>query len=90
MNLVGEGLATIVVTGTVAAMVIATAVWKRSWPLWLLGYVLLLVTVWVAFTVRTPGRPPSRTAIAAAGSTAWHVPSRRIEVVVASPSTPHS
>jgi len=84
-----EGLAAIALTGTVAAAVIATSVWRRSWPLWLLGYVMMLVTAWVALTFRAAPAAPSAV-IPAPESAASPDASRPIDVVAASMSTRHS
>ena len=40
----------------VAAAVIVIAATKRSWPLWLLGFALLIVAIWVASFFRDPER----------------------------------
>jgi len=81
MSLAREGLAAIALAGTVAAAVIATSVWRRSWPLWLLGYVMILVTAWIALAVSvTP----------AAGSAATRVASRPIDVIASPMSIPLS
>jgi len=88
MSDVRDGLAALALTGTVAAAVIATSVWRRSWPLWLLGYVLMLVTAWVAVTFRAPPGMRTVTAAPAVGSAAWPVAARRIDVVSSSMPTP--
>jgi phosphatidylserine decarboxylase len=56
MNFAREGLAFIVGSALLAALVILVAVTKRSWPLWLLGFALLVVAIWVASFFRDPER----------------------------------
>jgi phosphatidylserine decarboxylase len=60
MNFAREGLMFIVGSALIAAAVILVAVTKRSWPLWLLGFALLVVAVWVASFFRDPERPGAR------------------------------
>src|SRR6185436_18278925 len=40
--------------------VILVAVTKRSWPIWLLGFALLIVAIWVTSFFRDPERPGRR------------------------------
>ena len=60
MNFAREGLVFIVGSALVAAAVILVAVTKRSWPLWLLGFALLVIAIWVASFFRDPERPGER------------------------------
>lgn len=60
MNFAREGLALIVGSVVIAVAVILVAVTKRSWPLWLLGFALLVVAIWVASFFRDPERPGER------------------------------
>lgn len=60
MNFAREGLVFIVGSALVAAAVILVAVTKRSWPMWLLGFALLVVSIWVASFFRDPERPGPR------------------------------
>src|SRR4051812_44565183 len=56
MNFAREGLAFIVGSAVLAAAVILVAVTRRSWPIWVLGFVLLIVAIWVASFFRDPER----------------------------------
>jgi phosphatidylserine decarboxylase len=60
MNFAREGLMFIVGSALIAAAVILVAVTKRSWPIWLLGFALLVVAIWVASFFRDPERPGAR------------------------------
>jgi len=60
MNFAREGLVFIVGSALIAVAVIIVAVTKRSWPLWLLGFALLIVAIWVASFFRDPERPGAR------------------------------
>lgn len=60
MNFAREGLVFIVGSALIAAAVILVAVTKRSWPIWLLGFALLVVAIWVASFFRDPERPVTR------------------------------
>jgi phosphatidylserine decarboxylase len=60
MNFAREGLAYIVASALIAAAVILVAVTKRSWPIWLLGFVVLVIAIWVASFFRDPERPGER------------------------------
>jgi phosphatidylserine decarboxylase len=60
MNFAREGLVLIVGSVLLAAAVILVAVTKRSWPIWLLGFALLVVAIWVASFFRDPERPGER------------------------------
>jgi phosphatidylserine decarboxylase len=60
MNFAREGLVYIIGSVLIAAAVILVAVTKRSWPLWLLGFVMLVVAIWVASFFRDPDRSGNR------------------------------
>ena len=60
MNFAREGLVFIVGSAVLAAAVILVAVTKRSWPIWLLGFALLVIAIWVASFFRDPERPGAR------------------------------
>jgi hypothetical protein len=54
MNFAREGLAFIVIAALIAAAAYAAALTRRSWPLWLLAFVVTLVALWVAYFFRDP------------------------------------
>src|SRR5215203_5858100 len=56
MNFAREGWTFIIGSFLIAAAVIITAATRRSWPLWLLGFALLVVAIWVASFFRDPER----------------------------------
>ncbi len=60
MNFAREGLVFIVGSALIAAAVILVAVTRRSWPIWLFGFVLLVVAIWVASFFRDPERSGAR------------------------------
>lgn len=60
MNFAREGFAFIVVAALLAAGVFAVALNRRSWPLWLLALVLVLIALWVAYFFRDPERTGDR------------------------------
>jgi phosphatidylserine decarboxylase len=60
MNFAREGTTLIVGSVLLAAAVILVAATRRSWPLWLLGFALLVVALWVASFFRDPERPGDR------------------------------
>jgi phosphatidylserine decarboxylase len=55
-----EGLLFIVIAALIAAGGYALALNRRSWPLWLLAFVLTLLAIWVAYFFRDPERPGER------------------------------
>jgi phosphatidylserine decarboxylase len=55
-----EGLLFIAVAALVAAGAYAVALNRRSWPLWLLAFLLTLVALWVAYFFRDPERSGER------------------------------
>ena len=60
MNFAREGLLFIVVAALVAAGTYAVALNRRSWPVWLLAFVLTIVALWVAYFFRDPERTGAR------------------------------
>ena len=56
MSVAREGIPFIGIAAALAAGALALAVMKRSWPLWLLAFLLLVVAVWVAYFFRDPER----------------------------------
>ena len=56
MNFAREGWPFIIGSFLIAASVIFIAATRRSWPLWLLGFALLIVAIWVASFFRDPER----------------------------------
>jgi len=55
-----EGLVFIAIAALVAAGTFALALNRRSWPLWLLAFVLTLLALWVAYFFRDPERSGPR------------------------------
>jgi hypothetical protein len=51
-----EGLVYIAVVALIAAGTYALALNRRSWPLWLLAFLLTLAALWVAYLFRVPAR----------------------------------
>ena len=60
MNFAREGLVFIVIAALIAAGGYALALNRRSWPLWLLAFVLTLLALWVAYFFRDPERTGER------------------------------
>jgi phosphatidylserine decarboxylase len=60
MNFAREGTPFIIGSALIAAAVIITAVARRSWPIWALGFALLIVAIWVASFFRDPERVGAR------------------------------
>jgi phosphatidylserine decarboxylase len=56
VNFAREGLPFIAFATILAAAAYATALVRRSWPLWLLAFLLTLVALWVAYFFRDPER----------------------------------
>ena len=56
MNFAREGWGFIIGSFIIAASVIVIAATRRSWPLWLLGFALLIIALWVASFFRDPER----------------------------------
>jgi phosphatidylserine decarboxylase len=55
-----EGLIFIAIAALIAAGTYAIALNRRSWPLWLLAFVLTLFALWVAYFFRDPERTGPR------------------------------
>jgi phosphatidylserine decarboxylase len=55
-----EGLIFIAIAAVIALATFALALNLRSWPLWLLAFVFLVLTVWVAYFFRDPERSGPR------------------------------
>jgi phosphatidylserine decarboxylase len=55
-----EGIVFIVIAALITAGAYAFALNRRSWPLWLVAFVLTLLTLWVAYFFRDPERPGPR------------------------------
>ncbi len=60
MNFAREGLPLIGIAAAIAGGAFLLAVARRSWPLWLLAFALLLVALWVAYFFRDPERAGDR------------------------------
>lgn len=65
MNFAREGLLFIAIAAVVAAGGFGLAINRRSWGLWLLAFVLLLLALWVAYFFRDPERTGQRGALLA-------------------------
>jgi phosphatidylserine decarboxylase len=55
-----EGLIFIAIAALIAAGTFALALNRRSWPLWLLAFLLTVVALWVAYFFRDPERSGPR------------------------------
>jgi phosphatidylserine decarboxylase len=55
-----EGLIFIAIAALIAAGTYAIALNRRSWPLWLLAFVLTIFALWVAYFFRDPERTGAR------------------------------
>lgn len=60
MNFAREGLPFIAIAAVIAAGGFAFALSRRSWGLWLAAFVLLLLSLWVAYFFRDPERAGER------------------------------
>ncbi len=60
MNFAREGYPFMALSASIAVAVLAVAVWRRSWSLWLLGFLLLVIALWVAWFFRDPERDGPR------------------------------
>ena len=60
MNFAREGLPFILGSAIIAAAAYLLAIERRSWPLWLLAFLLTLVALWVAYFFRDPVRVGER------------------------------
>ncbi len=67
MNFARVGYPFMGASGVIAISVIAASVWRRSWSLWLLGFLLLVIAASVAWYFRVPSSdavPSVRTSVA--------------------------
>jgi phosphatidylserine decarboxylase len=55
-----EGLIFIAIAALIAAGTYAIALNRRSWPLWILAFLLTIITLWVAYFFRDPERTGAR------------------------------
>jgi phosphatidylserine decarboxylase len=60
MNFAREGLPFIVAAAIIAAAGYVLAIERRSWPLWLIAFLLTLIALWVAYFFRDPVRSGER------------------------------
>ena len=60
MSFAREGLVFIAIAALIAAGTYAFALNRRSWPLWLLAFLLTIVALWVAYFFRDPERTGPR------------------------------
>jgi phosphatidylserine decarboxylase len=60
LNFAREGLLFIAIAAVIAAGAFGFAIALRSWGLWLAAFVLLLLTLWVAYFFRDPERTGDR------------------------------
>ena len=60
MNVAREGIPFIVIAAALAAGGFALALMRRSWPLWLVAFLLTIVAIWVAYFFRDPERTGER------------------------------
>ncbi|MBA3672056.1 MAG: phosphatidylserine decarboxylase family protein [Gemmatimonadaceae bacterium] len=60
MSFAREGLIFIAIAALVAVGTYALALNRRSWPLWLLAFLLTVIALWVAYFFRDPERSGAR------------------------------
>ena len=60
MSFAREGIVFIVIAALIAAGTYALALNRRSWPLWMLAFLLTLIALWVAYFFRDPDRLGAR------------------------------
>jgi phosphatidylserine decarboxylase len=60
MSFAREGLVFIGIAMALATATLVAAVAMRSWPLWLLAFVLMILALWVAYFFRDPERTGDR------------------------------
>jgi phosphatidylserine decarboxylase len=60
VNFAREGMAFIAMAAIIAVGGYAIALNRRSWPLWLLAFILTLLAIWVAYFFRDPERAGER------------------------------
>ncbi|MDZ7630388.1 MAG: hypothetical protein U5K74_03235 [Gemmatimonadaceae bacterium] len=56
MSFAREGYPLMGASSLIAIGVLAASVWRRKWSLWLLGFLLLLVSASIAWSYRAPDR----------------------------------
>jgi phosphatidylserine decarboxylase len=56
VNFAREGYVFMLVAAVVAAILLATALARRSWSLWVVAFVCIVLTLWVAYFFRDPER----------------------------------
>ena len=60
MSFAREGLLFIAIAAVIAVGAFGVAIYMRSWGLWLLAFILLLLALWVAYFFRDPERTGER------------------------------
>ena len=60
MSFAREGLLFIAIGVLLAALALTAAVFWKSWPLWMLAFVLMILALWVAYFFRDPERSGER------------------------------
>jgi phosphatidylserine decarboxylase len=60
VNFAREGWTFIVISAAIALGMYGVALSRRSWPLWLLAFLLTIVALWVAYFFRDPQRTGER------------------------------
>jgi phosphatidylserine decarboxylase len=60
MNFAREGVPFIVIAAALAGGSAGLALMRRSWPLWLLAFLLTVIALWVAYFFRDPERTGQR------------------------------
>jgi phosphatidylserine decarboxylase len=60
MSVAREGIPFILIAAALAAGSFGMALMRRSWPLWLLAFVLTVIALWVAYFFRDPERSGER------------------------------
>ena len=60
MNFAREGFVFILAAAAIALATFGIALWTRSWPVWLLAFLLTVIALWVAYFFRDPERTGER------------------------------
>lgn len=60
MNVAREGIPFILIAAALAVGTFGLALMRRSWPLWLLAFLLTVIALWVAWFFRDPERTGER------------------------------
>ena len=60
MSFAREGLPFIAIATVIAALAFLVALMQRSWPAWLLAFLLTIIALWVAYFFRDPERTGER------------------------------